>query len=616
MVATASHEVNEPQATDDPREPGAQAAAGRYRILRRLASGGMGEVFLAESLGAHGVVKRVAIKRILPRAGDRGKTLFVEEARTALALSHANIVQVFDFGVLGDEHVLVMEYVDGVDLQRLLGTMPSERLPPQVALYVAIETLKGLAHAQGRVDDAGHPLRIVHCDIKPSNLLCSRDGEVKIADFGIAKAAFQAHDLGVRRLAGTAGYMSPEQAWGEPLDARADVFSVGAVLYRALSGATPYDARSFTAVRMNVDDARLPPLDPGLAMPAELDSVLRRALARERSDRFETPGAMLGTLEDLAHRAGILLSARTLAALVRAEVDGASEAAGGSRRAAGAVRGPDGLDGIVRQRARAIAGAGSTEPFSEGTNIVLSKIEDGTIEVRIVDPIPAPRAAGAAAAGRRPQRSWIVLALVFGALSGTVAALATRMVRERPAERSAGASPTIVALSTSPSGASLEVDGRPIGTSPTVREVAPGSHRLRATSPGFLAAERTVEVASGSRLAVHVPLSPEMPSAPPPPAQERGSSRPPEAAGTIPRSKAESRSGGAQRFGSLSVSSDPWARITIDGRPTGLTTPAAAIRLPAGNHTVELHNSIVGARKRFTVRIGPGEDVRRMVKLR
>jgi hypothetical protein len=184
--------------------------------------------------------------------------------------------------------------------------------------------------------------------------------------------------------------------------------------------------------------------------------------------------------------------------------------------------------------------------------------------------------------------------------------------------------PALVALSTTPSGAALEIDGRPVGHSPTLTELEPGSHRLRATAIGFVPAERALRVARGSRVAVHLPLVRESPAPPEVPADaSEGSASPTAGSGedrSTPSGPAgrpeQQRSPGVPRFGLLSVSSEPWAQITIDGRPTGLTTPAAGIRLAAGNHTVELVNSVVGARKRFTVRIGPGESVRRMMKLR
>ena len=588
MVTTASLPVK--------GEPGgATVEGGRYRILRHVASGGMGEVFLAESVGAHGVSKRVAIKRIIPRADGRGVPLFVEEARTAFALSHASIVQVFDFGLLGQDHVLVMEYVDGVDLARLLEAQPDTRLPLDAALYVAIETLEGLEHAHGRTDTDGNPLHIVHCDIKPSNLLCSRDGEVKIADFGIARAAFHALDARRTPGAGTVGYMAPEQAAGRPVDPRADVYAVAAVLYRALSGHLP-------------EPGLVPAIAAELGTATELDAILAHALARRPEDRTPTASQMLRELEGFAHQEGILASPRALAAIVRGQLE-APAAPARPRRG--------GLDAVVRARARAIAGSAGTEPFSEGTNIVLARVESGVTEVRIVMPEPlmlpdaVPAVAPASVARSGP--ALLVTALVLAALAGAVLAGALLWPRSpRPdVADSPPASEAIVAVSTSPEEADLVVDGQRAGSSPAVFEVAPGVHRLEARASGHRAAQREVRVKAGARLAVHLAL-PSLQPEPEPPSGDSAASPEPEQTPPIAQTTPRRTTTGT---GMLNVSSVPWARVSVDGRSTGLTTPARGIRLAAGTHSVELSNTVTGVRKRFTVRIEPGRTATLRVRL-
>jgi serine/threonine protein kinase len=222
---------------------------GRYRLLERLGQGGMAEVFKAKSFGVEGFEKVLVIKRILPELARSQEfvDMFVHEAKLAVRLSHANIVQVFDLGVapradvLGskqpDTYYMAMEFVNGFDLATVLSQCRRQQLalPIDMCVFVAAEIAKGLDHAHRRKDDRMLPLGIVHRDVSPQNVLLSLEGEVKVTDFGIAKArgALETkinEDTRTGRLQGKFGYMSPEQARGEPVDARSDLFSLGIVL--------------------------------------------------------------------------------------------------------------------------------------------------------------------------------------------------------------------------------------------------------------------------------------------------------------------------------------------------------------------------------------------------
>ena len=229
------------------------ARIGRYELLRPLGRGGMAEVFLARRRGPGGVEKQLAVKRIRrERTGDpRFVEMFVTEARLSMGLAHKNIVQVFDFGRVGDELFLVMEYVAGVDLGTALagvrtggdpaGSSSDGALDPLLAAFVGMEACQALDYAHRWRSPDGEPGGIVHRDVTPGNVLLSVSGEVKLADFGVADDL--AADVGGRRLRGTPAYMSPEQARGERLDGRADVFSLGLVLWQALTGRRAYPQR-------------------------------------------------------------------------------------------------------------------------------------------------------------------------------------------------------------------------------------------------------------------------------------------------------------------------------------------------------------------------------------
>jgi len=200
-----------------------QKSLERYDVLDRIAVGGMAEVFLAKAYGAHGFEKTLAIKRILPELASDPEfaARFIAEAKVAVRLSHANVVQVFDFGRIGESLFIAMEFVDGLDLAALLRRFKEEhrQVPLSAAFHVAIEIIRAL--------DFAHSHNVVHRDVSPSNILISRAGEVKIADFGIAIAAssHRGGGAGPRKVMGKWRYMSPEQARGDSLDTRSDLFS-------------------------------------------------------------------------------------------------------------------------------------------------------------------------------------------------------------------------------------------------------------------------------------------------------------------------------------------------------------------------------------------------------
>jgi serine/threonine protein kinase/tetratricopeptide (TPR) repeat protein len=264
----------------------------QFEIIRRLGAGGMAEVFLAKKRGAEGTYKLLVVKRILPShvTSRRFKAMFAEEAQLATRLNHPNIVQVYDFQDYGPEgQILTMEYVEGPDLRKLARAARAQnrRIPPYVAACVIGEVAKGLHYAHERRDEAGKPMDIVHRDVSPQNVLLSYDGAVKIADFGIASANLFREEPGV--LKGKTGYMSPEQARGEKVDRRTDIYSLGVVFHELLTGRPLHGAAEgaelFEAVRAGVVE---PPSTFAREIPPALESIVMKALERQPSDRFTT----------------------------------------------------------------------------------------------------------------------------------------------------------------------------------------------------------------------------------------------------------------------------------------------------------------------------------------
>lgn len=289
----------------------------RYRIVTPIAEGGMGEVYRAEMGTIDGVDKVVALKVTRANLGADFTALFVDEARLAMRLSHANIVQAFDVGRIDDRLFLAMEYVDGVNLADLLWACSQrlgQLLPHRYVVHVAVEVLNGLDYAHRRKDERGRILNVVHRDISPGNILISTEGEVKIADFGIAKSALRTKKTTQGRVKGKLPYIAPEQLRESGVDQRTDVFAMGAVMYEMLTGtwrvdpANPQEAigqvlrAEFSAPRQLQSD-----------IPTELEAIVLRALQNDPADRFQTAAAMRHELEQFAHAQGYLLSSADFA---------------------------------------------------------------------------------------------------------------------------------------------------------------------------------------------------------------------------------------------------------------------------------------------------------------
>src|SRR5580765_5537363 len=223
------------------------ASHGRYTILGKLADGGMAEIFLATQHGAEGFEKHVVLKRILTQfsADPQFGNMLLDEGHISMTLQHSNIVQVLDLGVAGSRYFLVLELVDGWDLERILVRAHGAGMvfPPALSLYVITVVCRALAYAHGKTR-ACKSLGIVHRDISPNNVLISEQGEIKLADFGIAKAQRKREQTAAGVIKGKVAYMSPEQATGTAIDKRSDIFSVGSLLYRMMTDKLPFEAPS------------------------------------------------------------------------------------------------------------------------------------------------------------------------------------------------------------------------------------------------------------------------------------------------------------------------------------------------------------------------------------
>jgi serine/threonine protein kinase len=298
---------------------------GKYLLLERIAVGGMAEVYAAKAFGVEGFERIVAIKKILPTLGEDPEfvSMFVDEARIAVQLSHANIVQVFELGKHDDSLYIAMEYVAGRDVRQLAERYRRHNLPmpvPQACAIVA-RACEALDHAHRKCDAAGKPLGIVHRDVSPQNVLVSFEGDVKLIDFGIAKAETRLQRTQSGILKGKFSYMSPEQVQGQPIDRRSDVFAAGVLLWELLCGRKLFTGDTDLALLDKVRRAEVPPprsIVPEI--PEALEAVVLKALTRDPADRYQWCSELHDDLVRFTFVGDAVFSSRRLAEWMRQEL--------------------------------------------------------------------------------------------------------------------------------------------------------------------------------------------------------------------------------------------------------------------------------------------------------
>jgi serine/threonine-protein kinase len=294
----------------------------RYRVIERLESGGMAEVFRAESEGLQGFRKQVAIKRVLPHLSSKKKfiSMFLDEARLSAQLSHSNCVQVFDIGVGDAAFFIVMEFVDGANLKTIIEHLKKtgRDFPVEAAVYLALEICKGLTYAHELTDTNGVPLHIVHRDMSPPNVLVTKHGEVKIVDFGLAKANSQLEKSEPGIIKGKFSYLSPEAAMGQDVDARTDIFAVGIILWELLAAQRLFLGETDFQTVKKVQASQVPSISQiNKKVPPELERIINRALAREPGQRFLTARALGQELSKFMFRFGVPVSTFDIEQLVQ-----------------------------------------------------------------------------------------------------------------------------------------------------------------------------------------------------------------------------------------------------------------------------------------------------------
>ncbi len=292
---------------------------GRYQLLKRLAAGGMAEIWLARQSGVEGFEKLVVVKRILPHlaADPHFVTMLLDEARLAARFAHSNVVQIFDLGQAEGTYFIAMELVAGENLATFVRAASRARRPMPVTLAARVVSwaAQGLHYAHTRTDGEGRPLGVIHRDVSPQNILVSFEGQVKVVDFGIAKARSQVEQTASGVLKGKHAYMSPEQCRNQPLDARSDLFSLGIVLWELLTGARLFKRESALATLAAIAQEPVPAVRSRRPeVPLALEGIVDRVLQRDREARFATADELHRALEGFLHTSGAPVTSGDLAA--------------------------------------------------------------------------------------------------------------------------------------------------------------------------------------------------------------------------------------------------------------------------------------------------------------
>ena len=290
---------------------------GKYLLVNRIAQGGMAELFQAKLMGDEGFEKLVAIKKILPYMSEEITLVnsFIDEAKLAAFLHHPNIVQIYDFGSVNGTYYIAMELLHGKDLKHLTSKYKEKGLPLSIenALYIATQVCAGLDYAHKLKDFQGNPLNIIHRDIGPHNIFITYDGQVKIIDFGIAKAAIMHGQTQIGSIKGKIAYMSPEQAHAKKIDHRTDIYAVGILLYEMFTHKKMFEGDTSTVFNKVRDAEYTPPGEVNKVLPPELCRIIEKALKKDREQRYQSAEELLTDLEKCIHGMPAIPSYRNLA---------------------------------------------------------------------------------------------------------------------------------------------------------------------------------------------------------------------------------------------------------------------------------------------------------------
>jgi serine/threonine protein kinase len=561
-------------------------AFGKYFLVDKISTGGMAEVFKAKTYSHGGFENLLVIKRILSHLGEDQEfvDMFIDEAKVSVALQHANVVHLYDFGRIGDDWFMAMECLDGKDVRSILRQLARKRrfLPIEYAIYVASEACKGLEYAHRKTDLQGRPYGIVHRDVSPSNILVSYEGDVKVADFGIAKAQFSSLDTVGGVLKGKYEYMSPEQASGRSMDLRSDLFSLGIILHEMLTGRRLFKTGSeFTTLERIKACEVAPPSYVNARVPEALDRIVMKALARLPEDRYKNAAEMGQALQDYLFpqtadqlRADLSRTMQDLFANEIAEerlrLEHGSEVAAKLREQA-----PDYAEGWEGQTSSSLSRASE---FAQSWG---------------------PLILGGVA---------LLLMPVLGLAVGGLIWVANRDAPTEQVAPTAGALDILVLPA-----AEVRVDGMNYGEKGTLalEDIPPGPHVIRLEKEGYETVLETVSIEAGQRYTFRKTLkylepAPAPAPAPAPEPVRRTSPPPTRVAPPTPTPTPV-----AAQTGTLAVAliGGGWAWVYVDNERLEQTAPLTGHELPTGTYTIRVENPDLGISHSEKVTVSPGKQI-------
>ncbi len=547
---------------------------GKYTLVRKLATGGMAEVFLARAQGAMGFQKTVVVKRILPHFSDDPNfiQMFLGEARLAAELNHPNLVQVFDFGQEDGRLFLAMEYIDGPNLRTLNQAVRAEEGPlsfPLVARIIALAA-EGLHAAHELTDEFGRPQGLVHRDISPDNILVSKSGAVKVVDFGIAKATNQVSHTRSGVIKGKMAYMPPEQLTREPLDRRCDIFALGIVMHELVAGSLPFDATSEVSIIQAIMGSA--PLERASLkrpdVPPGLEAIITRCLEKNRERRYPTCRELQGDLERFLQAQGAVVGTGDIAEVITRLFSHSEDVTMEARIASGEVVLQPTIPRAPSQANAPQAGPVPPDLASTGSSSTALRMVPEAAAAMKAPPLavpPLPSAPHAVVVVPPPRRSWLVPGLAALVVVAVVGGLVARKLfapgDPAPVAAVDAGQPAVDAV---PHAALLVVDAGPAPAA----VVDAGAAEAPPVDAGLAVVE---EVDAGpARPLVRVPAAP--------------------------------------RLALLELRIRPYATVYVDGKLVG-DTPLPALTLPVGKHALRLVNPGLKKDVVLEVVLKPGENV-------
>ncbi|HUH04175.1 MAG TPA: serine/threonine-protein kinase [Kofleriaceae bacterium] len=608
--------------------PGAGIPFGHFVLKRRLARGGMAEVFLAAQRGPEGFDRRVAVKRILPHLveSDQFVRMFHDEARLAARLTHPNVVHIYEFGRVDEHYFIAMEYVEGVHAGSLIKYGAHDPLPPSMIARIGADACAGLHYAHQARDDSGRQLEIVHRDISPPNLMLTYDGVVKLVDFGIAKAVSQVEQTRPGVVKGKYAYMSPEQTVNHKLDGRSDVFSLCLVLWELVAGRVALDRDDPVEAMRRIRDGRIPSLERARPdVPPALAAAIAAGLEVQRDDR--PTAAELGVmLEGYIKASPELGTALQLAEWIQQRFPRPAHGTGEEVAIAGPGPGTQATSATPRTAAtQATAQGTQATQTTQATGAHMHDELDDDMTAIVARPLeptsmgPARTLTGSAALATRHGRTGriavaagitalvgaIVMVVAFGGAAEESRAAPTAVpivmpdaqmaIAEVPPDArlalappdagiDAGPAYAVLEIITDPPGATVYVgEDMPPATSPVVLEdLAPGELVARIEHEGYEPKTQAVTLAARQRGVINVTLK-RLPEPTPPP-RKIVKRRPPN--------------------GYVTARTTPYSTVYRGNEKLGVT-PFARVPLPAGRHTLTFKNpSRAPYRKTVTIKSG------------